>query len=164
MRHGHVGLQIIQADCELPVVNRIRVGAQLGPVLLPALGSQKFQGFAVAWEDGGGDSRLRAHVGDGSPLGHLQIGQGVAAVLDNGPHITLGGDPPKHLQGHVLGRNPRPQPPGQVHPGDARIGNVQGLAAHGKGHVQSPNAEGRHSHAAAGYGVAVAADQGLSGL
>ncbi len=48
---------------------------------------------------------------------------------------------------HVLGRDPGPEPSGEVHLHDLGTGEVEGTAAHGNGHVEPARADGDHADA-----------------
>ena len=163
VRLRHQRLQGIQVDVHDLVVLRVRVRAQFGEIALPALGLQERPGHLVAGEHARRRAQLRAHVRDRRALGH---GQGLHALADVFHHLAdaaLDAQPPQHLQDDVLRRHTVGQPAGEPDAHDLRAGQVVGPAAHRHGHVQAARPDGQHADAAAGGGVAVAAQQGHPG-
>ena len=144
------------------VVYRVVVRPDRHPVGLPALGAHEFTGDLVRREDGGRGAELRPHIGDGGAFRHRQGLDSFAAVFDDFAHAPLDREPAEHLQDHVLGRYPGLQAAGQVDPHHLRHGDIVGAAAHGDRHIQPARAEREHADAAAGGGMAVRADQGLT--
>ena len=77
-------------------------------------------------------------------------------------HAALDGKEPQDLQADVLGGDVGAQRSGEFDLDDLGHGNVIGAAAHSHGYVHASRAEGQHPDAAAGGGVTVGADEGLS--
>ena len=164
VRAGDHGLEGTQVDVDDLIVFRVRVAGQGNVVLFPALRCQELSRDLVGGENGGGRAQLGTHVGDGAPLRDGQGGNALAAPLYDRAHAALDGQNPQQLQGHVLGGDVGSELARQVHLVHFRHGDVVRAAAHGHRHVQPPRAEGQHTDAAAGGGVAVGADEGLTGL
>ena len=78
-------------------------------------------------------------------------------------HTALDGEDTQQLKADVLGGDKGTQRASELHPDDFRHIDVVRAAAHGHGHVHTAGTEGQHPDAASGGGVAVGANQGLSG-
>ena len=75
----------------------------------PAPAPEEARVMLVAGEDRGRRAQLGAHVRDGRPLGHGQRADTRATTYRYAAHAALHGQPPQHLQDHVLGGDPRPR-------------------------------------------------------
>ena len=162
VRHGGQRLECGQVDGILLVIDRIRVGGQLDPHVAAALRLEELLRFLVGREDRGRRAQLGAHVGDGRALGHGQGLNALARVLDDLAHAALDGHLAQHVQNDVLGGHPRAELARQVDAHHLGHGDIVRPAAHRDRNVQTARAEGQHTNAAAGRGVAVRADQGLA--
>ena len=159
VRPRHQRHQLVQLNLDHFVVCRVRVGAQLPEVLLPALGLQESPGHLVAGENGSRRAKLRAHVRNGRPLRYGQAFHALADVFHHLARAALDAQPPQHFENNVLRRHGVGQFPRQLHAHDLRAGQVVGPSAHGHRHVQAAGPDGQHADAAAGGRVAVAAEQ-----
>ena len=160
---GHQGLQGGKVDLDDLVVGGIRVGLEFRPVGLAALGLEERAGHVIRREDGGGRAQLRAHVGDGGALRDGQRGNALADVLHHLAHAALDSQPAQDLQDDILGRHAVLQLAGQLDAHDLGAAQIIRAAAHGHRHVQAARADGQHTDAAAGGGMGIAAQQGVSG-
>ena len=164
MRAGDHGLQGAQVNIDDAVVHRIGVAGQRNIVLLSSLGCQECPGGLVGGEDGRRGAQLRAHVGDGAPLGDGQGCNAWAPPFNDGAHAALDGQDPQQFQGDVLGGDIGVQGACQIDLEHLGHGDVIRPTAHGHGHIQAAGTKGQHTDAAAGGGMAVGADEGLAGF
>ncbi len=117
----------------------------------------------VRGEHAGGQRQLGAHVADGGPLGQGERRRAGPAVFEDAAAAAAHRVAAQQLHDHVLGRDPRAQPPGEPHRGHARHDHVIRPAAHGHRHVEAARADGQHAGRAAERGVAVGAQHELAG-
>ena len=162
MRAGNQGLERGEVDFNHAVIYRVGVGGQRRIVALPSLGPQKGAGDLIRRENGGGGPQLGAHVGNRRALGHRQRGNALAAPFNDRADAPLDREDAQNFQAHIFCRDKGAQPAGEVDADHFRHCDVICAASHGHGHIQPARAEGQHPDAAAGGGVAVRADQGLS--
>ena len=123
------------------------------------MGFQEAPGHLVRGEEGRGRPQLGAHVADGRPASRVQSPRAWAEVLHDPAHSALDREPAQKLQDDVLARNPGGWLACQADAHDPGIGQVEGLAGHGRGHVQTAGPDGQLAQAAGGRGVAVRAKQ-----
>ena len=132
---------------------------QRGEGVQPLLPFEVRSGTLVAREDRRGGAELGSHVGDGGALRHVEMRHAGAVILEHAVHAALDGQPPQHLENHVLGRHPRLQAAVQLHPQHLWHAHAIGASRHGQGDVKPAGTDGQHAHAAARRGVAVGAQQ-----
>ena len=163
VRAGHHGDERGQIHGDLLVIYRVGIGGERRPVLLTSLRAEKFTRDFVGGEDGGGGAELRAHVGDGGALRHGQGGHALAGILHDFSHSALHGKDFKHLKNYIFGGYPGGKFARQVDAQHLRHGDVIRAAAHGNRHVKTARTHCQHADAAAGWGMAVGADQRFAG-
>ena len=154
--------QFTQINVQFFVINSVRICLLLAPDFASALCLQELLGHFVRRENRSGRTQLSTHVGDG---GTFRNGQGLdtlAAVFDDLADTALYGHPAQHFQDNILCSHPRRQLAGQFYLYYLRTGDVVCTAAHCHCNVQAACTHRNHADAAAGRGVAVRADQGLS--
>ena len=163
MRTGRQRYEGIEIQLDDAVVNGVVIGGEGNEIFFPALRFQKGSRHFVRREDGGRCPQLRAHIGDGGPLRHGKVGDGGAAPFNNTADAAFDRKDLQQFQTHILGGNVWRQFAGTMHFDHFRHGDVVSAAAHGHGHIHAPGAHGQHTEAAAGGGVTVGADEGLTG-
>ena len=162
MRPGHARHERTKIDIDHAVVGRVGIRFKDDPVLLAFLGLQEGLGDRVARKDRSGHPELGAHVRDRGTLRHRERCDALAAVLEHGSHVPLGGEHLEDRQDHVLGSHPGLELSAQVDLHHLRAGKVKGPAAHGYSHIQTACANSKHTDAASRGGVRIGAEQGLS--
>ena len=159
---GDQRLERVQVELDAVVVLGVGIRSERPPLRLAPEQAEVLAGGLVGREHAGGEGQLGAHVADGGPLRQGQRRRAGPAVLEDPPAAAAHRVAPQQLHDHVLGRDPRPQPAGEPHRGDARHGQVIGPAAHGHRHVEAARADGEHAGGAAERGVAVGAEDELA--
>src|SRR5919106_468689 len=97
-------------------------------------------------EDPGSRSELQDHVADRGSLGHGQRLHPVAVEGKCLVDASLHRQPSKHLQDHVLGRNPRGKLVLEHHANHRGIGQLERMAGHGHSGVHPSDSQGEHPH------------------
>ena len=94
--------QLGEVDGDFFVIDRIRVGGELHPILLAALCLQEGAGDLVGRENGCGSAQLSAHIGDGGALRNGQALDALAGILHNFANAALDRKDLQDLQDDVL--------------------------------------------------------------
>ena len=162
MRTGGQRLQSTEVDDDMLVILRVVVRAQRDIYVLASLSLQEFEGVLIGGEDRGCSAQLRAHVGDGSSLGHAQALYALSGVLDDLADSALDGHTAQYFEDDILCADILAELAGQLDLDHAGHGDIVFAAAHSYRYVQAARAYSQHAYAAAGGGVGVGADQSLA--
>ena len=164
MGAGDHGNQRRKVDIDDAVILGIGIACQRDIILGSALGSEECLGHFIGGEDGSGCAQFRTHIGNCGALGNGQCGHTGAAPLNNGTYTAFDRENTQQLQRDILGGNIGLQCTGEIHLEHLWHGDIVSAAAHGYCHIHTTCAEGQHTQAATGRGMAVGADECLTGL
>ena len=142
----------------LDVVSRALVGQQLRVVVRPAHSAEVVADRVVGGEDARRRAQLRAHVRDDVAVHRGEVRESVAVVLDDPADAALDAVPAEHLEDDVLRGHPVGQRPGEFDAPDLRHSDVEGVARHRHGDLQSAHADRQHAQSAGGARVGVGTD------